>query len=209
MEQRFRVSRTDAVGSAGGLIPAELVQEISSRGDAEQRPLDYKKRLRPRPLIWSECFPHAVVSKAGERNRAAAALDDVTQRERMEEEDVADESSLHSDCGGRREHEVNTRWRWIPTTSRCCPSEMPEGRSAAIHHRENCEADLPTQRNRKQPADFSRTGPTASPSDVNRVVEETHPWSPIPENRKYRWVKHLNDDCQPVRGSDKRYSRFS
>jgi len=53
MEQLFQVSRNDAVGQPlAGLLPVELVQEISTRGDAEQVTGIYKQGCSIKGIRW-------------------------------------------------------------------------------------------------------------------------------------------------------------
>src|SRR6266403_2656000 len=111
MEQLFQVSRNDAVGQPlAGLLPVELVQEISNRGDAEQVTGIYKQRLQHqgRSMVVNVSIT-PLVSKAGERIGRLLLFDDVTQRERMEEQMSQTEklTSLGLLAAGVA-HEVNT-----------------------------------------------------------------------------------------------------
>src|SRR5208337_352672 len=88
MEQVFGVPRDAAVGQPlGSLLPAELASEIAFRDDQEQITGIYKHRLQSqgRSLILNVSIT-PLVGKSGERIGRLLLFDDVTQRERMEEQ---------------------------------------------------------------------------------------------------------------------------
>src|SRR5215475_5208103 len=88
MEQLFGVSRQDAVGrQLRALLPEELAAEIESRGDLEQVTGIYKQRLQHQgKTLTLNVSITPLVSKSGERIGRLLLFDDVTQRERMEEQ---------------------------------------------------------------------------------------------------------------------------
>jgi two-component system NtrC family sensor kinase len=206
MEQLFQVSRNDAVGQPlAGLLPVELVQEISSRGDAEQVTGIYKQRLQHQGnsmVVNVSITP--LVSKAGERIGRLLLFDDVTQRERMEEQMSQTEklTSLGLLAAGVA-HEVNTPLAVISNYIQMLAKQMPEGDPRQSIIEKIVKQTFRASEIVNNLLNFSRTGPTAlADVDVNRVVEETlslvaHPL----KTSQIQVVKHLTDDLPPVRGS--------
>src|SRR6201987_3318365 len=87
MEQLFGVTRQEAVGhQLRALLPEELATEIAHRRDEEQIAGIYKQRLHHQGKVFTlNVSITPLVSKSGERMGRVRVLDDVTQRERMEE----------------------------------------------------------------------------------------------------------------------------
>jgi len=206
MEQLFRVSRNDAVGQPlAGLLPVELVQEISSRGDAEQVTGIYKQRLQHqgRSMVVNVSIT-PLVSKAGERIGRLLLFDDVTQRERMEEQMSQTEklTSLGLLAAGVA-HEVNTPLAVISNYIQMLAKQMPEGDPRQSIIEKIVKQTFRASEIVNNLLNFSRTGPSAlADVDVNRVVEETlslvaHPL----KTSQIQVVKHLTDGLPAVRGS--------
>jgi two-component system, NtrC family, sensor kinase len=206
MEQLFQVSRNDAVGQPlAGLLPVELVQEISSRGDAEQTTGIYKQRLQHQGnsmVVNVSITP--LVSKAGERIGRLLLFDDVTQRERMEEQMSQTEklTSLGLLAAGVA-HEVNTPLAVISNYIQMLAKQMPEGDPRQSIIEKIVKQTFRASEIVNNLLNFSRTGPSAlADVDVNRVVEETlslvaHPL----KASQIQVVKHLTDGLPAVRGS--------
>jgi PAS domain S-box-containing protein len=206
MEQLFQVSRSDAVGQPlAGLLPVELVQEISSRGDAEQVTGIYKQRLQHQGnsmVVNVSITP--LVSKAGERIGRLLLFDDVTQRERMEEQMSQTEklTSLGLLAAGVA-HEVNTPLAVISNYIQMLAKQMPEGDPRQSIIEKIVKQTFRASEIVNNLLNFSRTGPSAlADVDVNRVVEETlslvaHPL----KTSQIQVVKHLTDGLPAVRGS--------
>jgi len=206
MEQLFRVSRIDAVGQPlAGLLPVELVHEISSRGDAEQVTGIYKQRLQHQGqsmVVNVSITP--LVSKAGERIGRLLLFDDVTQRERMEEQMSQTEklTSLGLLAAGVA-HEVNTPLAVISNYIQMLAKQMPEGDPRQSIIEKIVKQTFRASEIVNNLLNFSRTGPSAlADVDVNRVVEETlslvaHPL----KTSQIQVVKHLTDGLPAVRGS--------
>src|SRR6202521_5003823 len=111
MEQLCGVARQEAVGrQLSSLLPQELSAEIASRGDEEQITGIYKQRVQHQgKLLTLNVSITPLVSKSGERIGRLLLFDDVTQRERMEEQMTQTEklTSLGLLAAGVA-HEVNT-----------------------------------------------------------------------------------------------------
>ena len=206
MEQLFQVSRNDAVGQPlAGLLPVELVQEISSRGDAEQVTGIYKQRLQHQGhsmVVNVSITP--LVSKSGERIGRLLLFDDVTQRERMEEQMSQTEklTSLGLLAAGVA-HEVNTPLAVISNYIQMLAKQMPDGDPRQSIIEKIVKQTFRASEIVNNLLNFSRTGPSAlADVDVNRVVEETlslvaHPL----KTSQIQVVKHLTDGLPAVRGS--------
>ena len=206
MEQLFQVSRNDAVGQPlAGLLPVELVQEISSRGDAEQVTGIYKQRLQHQGhsmVVNVSITP--LVSKSGERIGRLLLFDDVTQRERMEEQMSQTEklTSLGLLAAGVA-HEVNTPLAVISNYIQMLAKQMPEGDPRQSIIEKIVKQTFRASEIVNNLLNFSRTGPSAlADVDVNRVVEETlslvaHPL----KTSQIQVVKHLTNGLPAVRGS--------
>src|SRR5208283_3134455 len=206
MEQLFHVSRNDAVGQPlAGLLPVELVQEISSRGDTEQVTGIYKQRLQHQGqamVVNVSITP--LVSKAGERIGRLLLFDDVTQRERMEEQMSQTEklTSLGLLAAGVA-HEVNTPLAVISNYIQMLAKQMPDGDPRHSIIEKIVKQTFRASEIVNNLLSFSRTGAgELADVDLNRVVEETlslvaHPL----KTSQIRVVKQLSDGLPPVRGS--------
>jgi len=206
MEQLFHVSRTDAVGQQlDRLLPADLVQEISTRGDTEQVTGIYKQRLQHQgqSMVLNVSIT-PLVSKSGERIGRLLLFDDVTQRERMEEQMSQTEklTSLGLLAAGVA-HEVNTPLAVISSYIQMLAKQMPEGDPRQSLIEKIVKQTFRASEIVNNLLNFSRTGPSAlADIDVNRVVEETlslvaHPL----KTSQIQVVKHLSEGLPPVRGS--------
>ena len=206
MEQLFDVTRGNAVGQPlANLLPAELVQEIANRGEAEQVTGIYKQRLQHqgRSMVLNVSIT-PLVSKAGERIGRLLLFDDVTQRERMEEQMSQTEklTSLGLLAAGVA-HEVNTPLAVISNYIQMLAQQMPEGDPRQAIIEKIVKQTFRASEIVNNLLNFSRTGPSAlADVDVNRVVEETlslvaHPL----KTSQIQVVKQLSDGIPPVRGS--------
>jgi len=130
MEQLFGVTRQEAVGrQLGSLLPQELAAEITSRGDQEQITGIYKQRVHHQgKLLTLNVSITPLVSKSGERIGRLLLFDDVTQRERLEEQMTQTEklTSLGLLAAGVA-HEVNTPLAVISNYIQMLAKQMPEG----------------------------------------------------------------------------------
>src|SRR5215470_4577009 len=206
MEQLFHVSRTDAVSQQlDGLLPAELVQEISARGDTEQVTGIYKQRLlhQGQAMVVNVSIT-PLVSKSGERIGRLLLFDDVTQRERMEEQMSQTEklTSLGLLAAGVA-HEVNTPLAVISNYIQMLAKQMPEGDPRQSIIEKIVKQTFRASEIVNNLLNFSRTGAGEAASvDVNRVVEETlslvaHPL----KTAQIQVVKELGEALPPVHGS--------
>jgi len=206
MEQLFQVSRADAVGQPlAGLLPVELVHEISSRAETEQVTGIYKQRLQHqgRSMVLNVSIT-PLVSKASERIGRLLLFDDVTQRERMEEQMSQTEklTSLGLLAAGVA-HEVNTPLAVISNYIQMLARQMPEGDPKQAIIEKIVKQTFRASEIVNNLLNFSRTGQSAlADVDVNRVVEETlslvaHPL----KTSQIQVVKHLGEGLPPVRGS--------
>jgi two-component system NtrC family sensor kinase len=206
MEQLFGVARQDAVGQQlGPLLPAELAGEIASRGDDEQITGIYKQRLQHQgKLLTLNVSIAPLVSKSGERIGRLLLFDDVTQRERMEEQMTQTEklTSLGLLAAGVA-HEVNTPLAVISNYIQMLAKQMPEGDPKQAIIEKIVKQTFRASEIVNNLLNFSRTGAgEASDVDVNRVVEETlslvaHPL----KTSQIQIVKQLGDPLPAVRGS--------
>src|SRR6267154_6615608 len=206
MEQLFQVSRNDAVGQPlAALLPVELVQEISTRGDAEQVTGIYKQRLQHqgRSMVVNVSIT-PLVSKAGERIGRLLLFDDVTQRERMEEQMSQTEklTSLGLLAAGVA-HEVNTPLAVISNYIQMLAKQMPESDPRHSIIEKIVKQTFRASEIVNNLLNFSRTGAAEIANvDVNHVVEETlslvaHPL----KTSQIQVVKNLGDGLPAVRGS--------
>ena len=206
MEQVFGVPRDAAVGQPlGNLLPAELASEIASRDDQEQITGIYKHRLQRqgRSLMVNVSIT-PLVGKSGERIGRLLLFDDVTQRERMEEQMSQTEklTSLGLLAAGVA-HEVNTPLAVISNYIQMLAKEMPmdDPRHSIIE--KIVKQTFRASEIVNNLLNFSRTGAgELADVDLNRVVEETlslvaHPL----KTSQIRVVKQLSDGLPPVRGS--------
>ena len=206
MEQLFGVSRQDAVGhQLRALLPQELAFEIAARKEEEQITGIYKQRLHHQgKYLTLNVSITPLVSKSGERIGRLLLFDDVTQRERMEEQMSQTEklTSLGLLAAGVA-HEVNTPLAVISNYIQMLAKQMPEG-----DPRQGIIDKIVKQTFRASEIvnnllNFSRTGAAElADIDVNRVVEETlslvaHPL----KTSQIQIVKQLGETLPPVRGS--------
>jgi two-component system NtrC family sensor kinase len=206
MEQLFGVSRQDAVGhQLRALLPQELASEIAARKEEEQITGIYKQRLHHQgKYLTLNVSITPLVSKSGERIGRLLLFDDVTQRERMEEQMSQTEklTSLGLLAAGVA-HEVNTPLAVISNYIQMLAKQMPEG-----DPRQGIIDKIVKQTFRASEIvnnllNFSRTGAgELADIDVNRVVEETlslvaHPL----KTSQIQIVKQLGQTLPPVRGS--------
>jgi PAS domain S-box-containing protein len=206
MEQLFGVARQEAVGRRlSSLLPEELAREIVARGDAEQITGIYKQRLlhQGKSLTLNVSIT-PLVSKSGERIGRLLLFDDVTQRERMEEQMSQTEklTSLGLLAAGVA-HEVNTPLAVISNYIQMLAKQMPEGDPRQSIIDKIVKQTFRASEIVNNLLNFSRTGAAeAADVDVNRVVEETlslvaHPL----KTSQIRVVKQLGETLPAVRGS--------
>jgi two-component system, NtrC family, sensor kinase len=206
MEQLFGVTRQEAVGrQLGSLLPEELAREIAARGDAEQITGIYKQRLQHQgKLLTLNVSIAPLVSKSSERIGRLLLFDDVTQRERMEEQMSQTEklTSLGLLAAGVA-HEVNTPLAVISNYIQMLAKQMPEGDPRQSIIEKIVKQTFRASEIVNNLLNFSRTGAAeAADVDVNRVVEETlalvaHPL----KTSQIQVVKQLGETLPPVRGS--------
>ena len=206
MEQLIGVSQADAVGKPfSQLLPQDLVMEIEARGDEEQVTGIYKHRLvhQGRVVVLNVSIT-PLVSKSGEKIGRLLLFDDVTQRERMEEQMSQTEklTSLGLLAAGVA-HEVNTPLAVISNYIQMLAKQMPEGDPRHAIIEKIVKQTFRASEIVNNLLNFSRTGPTElADVDVNHVVEETlslvaHPL----KTAKIQVVKQLGQSLPPVRGS--------
>jgi two-component system NtrC family sensor kinase len=206
MEQLFGVARQDAEGrQLRSLLPEELASEIAARGDAEQITGIYKQRLHHQgKALTLNVSITPLVSKSAERIGRLLLFDDVTQRERMEEQMSQTEklTSLGLLAAGVA-HEVNTPLAVISNYIQMLAKQMPDGDPRQSIIEKIVKQTFRASEIVNNLLNFSRTGaPEAVDIDVNRVVEETlslvsHPL----RTSQIQVVKHLGETLPAVRGS--------
>jgi two-component system, NtrC family, sensor kinase len=206
MEQLFGVLRRDAVGRRlNSLLPEELTEEIAARRDQEHITGIYKQRLhhQGRHLTLNISIT-PLVSKSNECIGRLLLFDDVTQRERMEEQMSQTEklTSLGLLAAGVA-HEVNTPLAVISNYIQMLAKQMPEGDPRQSIIDKIVKQTFRASEIVNNLLNFSRTGAAeASSVDVNRVVEETlslvaHPLKAA----QIQVVKELGESLPPVHGS--------
>jgi PAS domain S-box-containing protein len=206
MEQLFGVARQDAVGrQLRSLLPEELAAEIAARGDAEQITGIYKQRLHHQgKALTLNVSITPLVSKSAERIGRLLLFDDVTQRERMEEQMSQTEklTSLGLLAAGVA-HEVNTPLAVISNYIQMLAKQMPDGDPRQSIIEKIVKQTFRASEIVNNLLNFSRTGAGETVDiDVNRVVEETlslvsHPL----KTSQIQVVKHLGQTLPAVRGS--------
>jgi two-component system NtrC family sensor kinase len=206
MEQLFGVVRQDAVGrQLHSLLPGELASEIAVRKDEEQVTGIYKQRLLHQgKYLTLNVSITPLVSKSGERIGRLLLFDDVTQRERMEEQMSQTEklTSLGLLAAGVA-HEVNTPLAVISNYIQMLAKQMPEGDPRQALIEKIVKQTFRASEIVNNLLNFSRTGSAElSDIDVNRVVEETlslveHPL----KTSQVQIVKQLGQTLPAVRGS--------
>jgi PAS domain S-box-containing protein len=206
MEQLFGVKRQDAVGhQLRALLPEELASEIAARRDDEQITGIYKQRLQHHgKLLTLNVSITPLVSKSGERIGRLLLFDDVTQRERMEEQMTQTEklTSLGLLAAGVA-HEVNTPLAVISNYIQMLAKQMPgdDPRHAIIE--KIVKQTFRASEIVNNLLNFSRTGAAElADIDVNRVVEETLSLVAHPLKTSHiHVVKQLGEPLPAVRGS--------
>jgi two-component system, NtrC family, sensor kinase len=206
MEQLFGVKRQEAVGhQLRALLPQELAAEIAARRDEEQITGIYKQRLHHQgKLLTLNVSITPLVSKSGERIGRLLLFDDVTQRERLEEQMTQTEklTSLGLLAAGVA-HEVNTPLAVISNYIQMLAKQMPgdDPRHSIID--KIVKQTFRASEIVNNLLNFSRTGAAElADIDVNRVIEETlslvaHPL----KTSQIQIVKQLGDPLPAVRGS--------
>jgi two-component system NtrC family sensor kinase len=206
MEQLFGVARQDAVGrQLRSLLPEELAAEVDSRREQEQVTGIYKQRLQHQgKTLTLNVSITPLVSKSGERIGRLLLIDDVTQRERMEEQLSQTEklTSLGLLAAGVA-HEVNTPLAVISNYIQMLAKQMPEG-----DPRQGIIDKIVKQTFRASEIvnnllNFSRTGAgDARDINVNHVLEETLSLMAHPlKSSQIQIVKQLGESLPAVRGS--------
>jgi PAS domain S-box-containing protein len=206
MEQLFGVARAQAVGrQLHSILPSGLASEIVARKDEEQITGIYKQRLdyQGRSLTLNISIT-PLVSKSGERIGRLILFDDITQRERMEEQMTQTEklTSMGLLAAGVA-HEVNTPLAVISNYIQMLAKQMPEGDPRQSIIDKIVKQTFRASEIVNNLLNFSRTGVAdLADVDVNRVVEETlsllaHPL----RTSRIQVVKQLGDTLPPVRGS--------
>ncbi len=206
MEQLIGVSQSEAVGKPfSQLLPPDLVLEIEARGDEEQVTGIYKHRLvhRGNAVVLNVSIT-PLVSKSGEKIGRLLLFDDVTQRERMEEQMSQTEklTSLGLLAAGVA-HEVNTPLAVISNYIQMLAKQMPDGDPRQAIIEKIVKQTFRASEIVNNLLNFSRTGPgELADVDVNHVVEETlslvsHPL----KASQIQVVKQLGSGLPPVRGS--------
>ncbi len=206
MEQLFGVTRQESVGrQLSSLLPEELAREIAARGDQEQITGIYKQRLQHQgKLLTLNVSITPLVSKSNEHIGRLLLFDDVTQRERMEEQMSQTEklTSLGLLAAGVA-HEVNTPLAVISNYIQMLAKQMPEGDPRQSIIEKIVKQTFRASEIVNNLLNFSRTGAAeAADIDVNRVVEETlslvaHPL----KSSHIQVVKQLGEPLPAVRGS--------
>ena len=206
MEQLFGVTRAEAVGrKLDSLLPAELAAEIIARSGEEQVTGIYKQRLQHQgKLLTMNVSITPLVSKSGDRIGRLLLFDDVTQRERMEEQMSQTEklTSLGLLAAGVA-HEVNTPLAVISNYIQMLAKQMPEDDPRHSIIEKIVKQTFRASEIVNNLLNFSRTGAAELANiDVNRVVEETlslvaHPL----KTSQIQVVKNLGNALPSVRGS--------
>jgi len=206
MEQLFGVTRQESVGrQLSSLLPEELAREIDARGDQEQITGIYKQRLHHQgKSLTLNVSITPLVSKSNVRIGRLLLFDDVTQRERLEEQMSQTEklTSLGLLAAGVA-HEVNTPLAVISNYIQMLARQMPEGDPRQSIIDKIVKQTFRASEIVNNLLNFSRTGAAeAADIDVNRVVEETlslvaHPL----KASQIQVVKQLGEPLPAVRGS--------
>jgi two-component system NtrC family sensor kinase len=206
MEQLFGVTREQAVGhQLNSLLPEDLSREINARSDEELITGIYKQRLHHlgKTLTLNVSIT-PLVSKSGERIGRLLLFDDVTQRERLEEQMTQTEklTSLGLLAAGVA-HEVNTPLAVISNYIQMLGKQMPEGDPKQAIIEKIVKQTFRASEIVNNLLNFSRTSATEVVDiDVNRVVEETlslvaHPL----KTSQIQVVRQLGAALPAVRGS--------
>jgi PAS domain S-box-containing protein len=206
MEQLFGVVREQAMRRhLNSLLPEELSKEINARSDEELITGIYKQRLlHLGKTLTLNVSITPLVSKSGERIGRLLLFDDVTQRERLEEQMTQTEklTSLGLLAAGVA-HEVNTPLAVISNYIQMLGKQMPEGDPRQAIIEKIVKQTFRASEIVNNLLNFSRTSATEVVDiDVNRVVEETlslvaHPL----KTSQIQVVRQLGETLPAVRGS--------
>ena len=206
MEQLFGVTRQEAVGHRlRALLPETLASEIAARKDDEQISGIYKHRLLHQgKWLTLNVSITPLVSKSGERIGRLLLFDDVTQRDRMEEQMSQTEklTSLGLLAAGVA-HEVNTPLAVISNYIQMLAKQMPDGDPRQAIIEKIVKQTFRASEIVNNLLNFSRTGAAElADIDVNRVVEETLSLVAHPLKTSHiTIVKQLGNSLPAVRGS--------
>jgi len=206
MEQLFGVTRAEALGQQlHSVLPVVLADEIAARKNDEQISGIYKQRLdhQGKQLILNVSIT-PLVSKSGERIGRLLLFDDVTQRERMEEQmSQTEKLTAMGLLAAGVAHEVNTPLAVISSYIQMLAKQMPEGDPRQSIIDKIVKQTFRASEIVNNLLNFSRTGATElADVDLNRVVEETlslvaHPL----KTSRIQVVKQLGETLPLVRGS--------
>src|SRR6202158_1844896 len=209
IEQLIGISRDDAVGrKLAEVLPEDLLAEIASRESTDEVTGFYKFRLKGNSgtaIVNVSIAP--LMSKAGEHIGRLILMDDVTERERMQEQMLQTEklTSLGLLAAGVA-HEVNTPLavisNYIQMLARQFPGDDPRHTLIEKIVKQTFRASEIVN----NLLNFSRTGAAAfAPINVNSVVEDTlslvaHPF----RTSHVQVIKNLQGDLPAVLGSPNR-----
>ena len=206
MEQLFGVTRQEAVGHNCARCCRKNWLAKSPRAETKNRSPAFTSSgcIIKGKLLTLNVSITPLVSKSGERIGRLLLFDDVTQRERMEEQMSQTEklTSLGLLAAGVA-HEVNTPLAVISNYIQMLAKQMPEGDPRQGIIEKIVKQTFRASEIVNNLLNFSRTGAAElADIDVNRVVEETlslvaHPL----KTSQIQVVKQLGSTLPAVRGS--------